>query len=97
MMRQIFKVAGAAAFALVLGLQAPAAEENTFRQLELFGDIFERVRADYVDEVSDEQLIEAAINGMLSSLDPHSAYMNEKNYRDMQVQTRGRKPQRPPP
>lgn len=89
MMRQIFKVAGAAAFALVLGLQAQAAEENTFRQLELFGDIFERVRADYVDEVGDEQLIEAAINGMLSSLDPHSAYLNEKNYRDMQVQTRG--------
>ena len=89
MMRQIFKVAGAAAFALVLGLQAQAAEENTFRQLELFGDIFERVRADYVDEVGDEQLIESAINGMLSSLDPHSAYLNEKNYRDMQVQTRG--------
>ena len=89
MMRQIFKVAGAAAFALVLALQAQAAEENTFRQLELFGDIFERVRADYVDEVGDEQLIEAAINGMLSSLDPHSAYLNEKNYRDMQVQTRG--------
>ncbi len=89
MMRQIFKVAGAAAFALVLGLQAPAAQENTFRQLELFGDIFERVRADYVDDIGDEQLIEAAINGMLSSLDPHSAYMNEKNYRDMQVQTRG--------
>ncbi len=89
MMRQIFKVAGAAAFALVLGLQAQAAEENTFRQLELFGDIFERVRADYVDEVGDEQLIESAINGMLSSLDPHSAYLNEKSYRDMQVQTRG--------
>ncbi|MEE8276809.1 MAG: S41 family peptidase [Alphaproteobacteria bacterium] len=88
-MRQIFKVAGAAAFALVLGLQAQAAEENTFRQLELFGDIFERVRADYVDEVGDEQLIESAINGMLSSLDPHSAYLNEKSYRDMQVQTRG--------
>src|SRR5262249_57017874 len=53
------------------------------------GEVFERVRADYVEEVSDEQLIESAINGMLSALDPHSSYMNAKNFRDMQVQVRG--------
>ena len=51
--------------------------------------MFERVRADYVEEVTDEQLIEAAINGMLSSLDPHSSYMNAKSFSDMQVQVRG--------
>jgi len=62
---------------------------ETYRQLELFGDVFERVREDYVEQVSDEQLIEAAIQGMLSSLDPHSTYLNPKTYRDMRVQTRG--------
>ena len=69
-----------------------AAQQNssdTYRQLDLFGEVFERVRADYVEEVTDEQLVEAAINGMLSSLDPHSSYMNAKNFRDMQVQVRG--------
>ncbi len=66
-----------------------AAEEETFRQLELFGDIFERVRTFYVDETRDEELIEAAIAGMLASLDPHSSYLNEKSFRDMQVQTSG--------
>ena len=62
---------------------------ETYRQLNLFGDVFEQVRANYVDEVGDEALIEAAITGMLSSLDPHSSYMNAKSYKDMQVQTRG--------
>src|SRR5437867_1534786 len=62
---------------------------ETYRQLNLFGEVFERVRADYVEEVTDEQLVESAINGMLSSLDPHSSYLNQKNFRDMQVQTRG--------
>src|SRR5580658_1975687 len=65
------------------------ANADTYRQLDLFGEVFERVRADYVEEVTDEQLIEAAINGMLSALDPHSSYMNAKNFRDMQVQVRG--------
>ncbi len=74
---------------LLLPVTAQAANDETFRQLELFGDIFERVRNFYVDETVDEDLIEAAINGMLSSLDPHSSYLNEKNFRDMQVQTRG--------
>src|SRR5690349_16762684 len=62
---------------------------DTYRQLNLFGEVFERVRADYVEGVSDEQLVEAAINGMLTSLDPHSSYLNSKNFKDMQVQTRG--------
>src|SRR5262252_2669692 len=68
---------------------SPQSNADTYRQLDLFGEVFERVRADYVEEVSDEQLIESAINGMLSALDPHSSYMNAKNFRDMQVQVRG--------
>ena len=68
---------------------ASAANSETYRQLNLFGDVFERVRADYVEETDDASLIDNAINGMLSSLDPHSSYLNPKNYRDMQVQTRG--------
>ncbi|MEN8198175.1 MAG: ABC transporter permease subunit, partial [Pseudomonadota bacterium] len=63
---------------------------DTLRQLALFGDVFERVREDYVEEVSDQQLIEAAIQGMLSSLDPHSSYMNPKAYNDMRTTTRGK-------
>jgi carboxyl-terminal processing protease len=62
---------------------------DTYRQLNLFGEVFERVRADYVEEVTDGKLIENAINGMLSSLDPHSSYLNPDNFRDMQVQTKG--------
>jgi carboxyl-terminal processing protease len=73
------------------GGAAPAAKSNsdTYRQLNLFAEVFERVRSDYVEEVSDETLVESAINGMLTSLDPHSSYLNAKNYKDMQVQTRG--------
>jgi carboxyl-terminal processing protease len=66
-----------------------AGSSDTFRQLKLFGDVFERVRAEYVEEITDEQLIESAINGMLTSLDPHSGYLDAKKYRDMQVQTKG--------
>jgi len=69
--------------------QSQNRNSETYRQLNLFGDVFERVRADYVEPVDDKELIENAINGMLSSLDPHSSYLNEKAYRDMQVQTRG--------
>ncbi|WGD29037.1 S41 family peptidase [Ancylobacter sp. WKF20] len=69
--------------------QAMAAASDTYRQLNLFGDVFERVRADYVEKPDDAKLVEAAINGMLSSLDPHSTYMDAKEFRDMQVQTRG--------
>jgi carboxyl-terminal processing protease len=64
-------------------------DEETYRQLNLFGEVFEKVRAEYVDNVEDKVLIENAINGMLSSLDPHSAYLNDDGLRDMQVQTRG--------
>jgi carboxyl-terminal processing protease len=67
----------------------PASNADTYRELDLFGEVFERVRADYVEKVSDEQLIEAAINGMLTALDPHSSYMDAKNFTDMQVQVRG--------
>ena len=66
-----------------------AGSSDTFRQLKLFGDVFERVRSEYVEEVTDEKLIETAINGMLTSLDPHSGYLDAKRYRDMQVQTKG--------
>lgn len=68
---------------------APANSDETYRLLKLFGDVFERVRAEYVEPVKDEELVEAAINGMLTHLDPHSAYMNADEYRDMRVQTRG--------
>ncbi|MBI1273709.1 MAG: PDZ domain-containing protein [Alphaproteobacteria bacterium] len=62
---------------------------DTFKQLSLFSDVLERVRADYVDPVTDEKLIESSINGMLTALDPHSAYLNKKNFQEMQTQTRG--------
>jgi carboxyl-terminal processing protease len=71
------------------GSSAKAAAADTYRQLSLFGDVFERVRADYVEKPEDGKLIESAINGMLSGLDPHSSYMDAKSFRDMQVQTRG--------
>jgi carboxyl-terminal processing protease len=62
---------------------------DTYEMLNLFGDVFDRVRSDYVEEVKDSELIEAAINGMLTSLDPHSGYLSEKNFKEMQVQTKG--------
>jgi carboxyl-terminal processing protease len=71
------------------GSSAKAAAADTYRQLNLFGDVFERVRADYVEKPDDSKLIESAINGMLAGLDPHSSYMEPKAFRDMQVQTRG--------
>ena len=94
MMRQTVLAAAAAIAFMLPGLPAGAQQaqgdsSETYRQLNLFGDVFERVRADFVEEVSDEKLIENAINGMLSSLDPHSSYLNAKSFRYMQVQTRG--------
>ena len=87
------RLVGTGVIAGMVAFAAPALAQNnnseTYRQLNLFGDIFERVRADYVEEVSDETLIEAAVNGMLTSLDPHSSYLSPKNFRDMQTQTRG--------
>jgi carboxyl-terminal processing protease len=72
-----------------LSSSARAAAADTYRQLNLFGDVFERVRSDYVEKPDDAKLIESAINGMLAGLDPHSSYLDPKNFRDMQVQTRG--------
>jgi carboxyl-terminal processing protease len=73
---------------LLDGARAQTAAD-TYRQLSLFGDVFERVRADYVEKPDDGKLIESAINGMLAGLDPHSSYMDSKSFGDMQVQTRG--------
>ena len=70
-------------------LPAQENDSETYRQLNLFGEVFERVRSNYVEEVSDGELVESAINGMLTSLDPHSSFLNEKSFRDMQVQTKG--------
>jgi len=67
----------------------PPIQSDTYKQLDLFADVFERVRSEYVEQVTDEKLIEAAINGMLTSLDPHSSYLTKQNFQDMQVQTRG--------
>jgi len=89
-MRNLLKIMSVLTLLVAYPAAAPAAgNEETFRQLELFGDIFERVRSFYVDETADKELIESAINGMLQSLDPHSSYLNEESFRDMQVQTRG--------
>ena len=79
---------------LLMGSAARAAASDTaasdtYRELDLFGDVFERVRADYVEKPDDNKLVESAINGMLAGLDPHSSYMDPKSFRDMQVQTRG--------
>src|SRR6201987_5945668 len=74
---------------VMMGSSARAATSDTYRQLNLFGDVFERVRSDYVEKPDDSKLVESAISGMLSGLDPHSSYMDAKSFRDMQVQTRG--------
>lgn len=99
MMRKSLLAAGAVAILTVgsfhLGAASHSAQaetrttEETYRLLDLFGNVFERVRRDYVEDVTDQELVEAAINGMLTSLDPHSSYLSADNYRDMQVQTRG--------
>jgi carboxyl-terminal processing protease len=92
-------IAAAAATLIVFGLHqdvgaAPPASTSantaeTYKQLNLFGDVLEIVRNGYADEVKDDQLVEGAINGMLTALDPHSNYLNSKNFNDMKVQTRG--------
>jgi carboxyl-terminal processing protease len=83
---------GASAMSLVHGAPNPAASDsnvNTYKELALFGDVFERVRAQYVTKPNEKSLIENAINGMLASLDPHSSYMDAEQARDMRVQTKG--------
>jgi carboxyl-terminal processing protease len=74
---------------LLSSTSAIAASADTYRQLSLFGDVFEKIRTDYVEKPDESKLIESAVNGMLTSLDPHSSYMDPKSFRDMQVQTRG--------
>ncbi len=82
---------GATAMSVVYsaGVPAQAASTSTYKELAVFGDVFERVRAQYVTPPDEKKLIEAAINGMLSSLDPHSSYMNAQEAADMQTQTKG--------
>jgi carboxyl-terminal processing protease len=81
--------AGSTMVSLARSQSASAANSEIYKQLDLFGEVLERVRADYVEKPEDSKLIESAINGMLAGLDPHSAYLNPKHFRDMQVQTRG--------
>ena len=69
--------------------QTAGKDTSVYQQLDLFGDVFERIRAQYVEEVDSKKLIEAAVNGMLTSLDPHSSYMNAEDYAAMQVETKG--------
>lgn len=71
--------------------EAPVKQDpqETYKMLKLFGEVFERVRSSYVDEISDKELIEKAISGMLANLDPHSSYLNDESFEDMKVQTRG--------
>lgn len=84
-----FAVGGGVLLGATGGTQSQTNSTDTYRQLSLLGDVFEKVRAQYVEEVSDEELVEAAINGMLTSLDPHSSYLSPKNFQDMRVQTKG--------
>ncbi len=76
-------------FNITQSYSATSPNNEIYRQLDLFGDVLERVRNDYVEKPDDSKLIESAISGMLASLDPHSSYMTPKSFKDMQVQTRG--------
>jgi carboxyl-terminal processing protease len=92
LMRSVALVAAGAVSATLLWHAfdgASAANSDTYKQLNLFGDVFDRVRADYVEEPEESKMIESAINGMLTALDPHSSYMDAKRFQDMSVQTRG--------
>jgi len=82
---------GATAMSVIYsaGVPAQAAGNSTYKELAIFGDVFERIRAQYVTPPDENKLVESAINGMLTSLDPHSVYMNAKDAADMQTQTRG--------
>src|ERR1700744_6412366 len=74
---------------VLLGESSARAASAAYQQLNLFGDVYERVRADYVEKPDDNKLVASAINGMLAGLDPHSSYMDPGSLRDLQVQTRG--------
>jgi carboxyl-terminal processing protease len=93
-MKRVGLIAAAAGAVFLFALPqdvgaASAKSAETYKQLNLFGDVFEIVRGGYVDDVTDDTLVEGAINGMLTSLDPHSNFLNAKNFTDMKVQTRG--------
>ncbi|MGJ0559661.1 S41 family peptidase, partial [Methylocystis sp.] len=74
----------------VIGAPAQAASADTYKNLSLFGDVFDKVRADYVEKPDEQKLVENAINGMLTSLDPHSSYLDAKAFKDMRTQTEGK-------
>jgi len=84
-----FLVTGPEGEHLIARAKAAAGAADTYSQLNLFGEVFERVRSDYVEKPDDTSLIEGAINGMVTSLDPHSRYMNDKAWREMQETTSG--------
>lgn len=93
-MRRAFAYGLVASSAFAMGLavsplSSHAEKDDIYDMLNLFSDVFQRVRTDYVEPVKDNQIIESAIDGMLSSLDPHSGYLSEKNFKDMQIQTKG--------
>ena len=90
-MRQLIKTTAVKIGLVCVYFASPAfaAKTETYNQLNLFADVFEHIRSQYVKDVDDEELIEAAINGMLTSLDPHSTYLNSKRYENMRVQTSG--------
>ena len=84
-------IVGVALFGEIRTPTAQASDsDETYRQLTLFGDVFQRVRANYVESTTDKELIEAAINGMLTSLDPHSTYLPDDNFKKVQQQTSGK-------
>jgi len=74
----------------VVGAQALAAPADTYKNLSLFGDVYDKVRSEYVEKPNEQKMVEAAINGMLTSLDPHSSYLDEKGFKDMRTQTEGK-------
>jgi carboxyl-terminal processing protease len=82
-------MAGSTLVSLARSQSAPSDNAEIYKDLDVFGEVLQRVRTDYVEQPDDAKLIESAINGMLAALDPHSTYMNAKEFRDMQVQTRG--------
>jgi carboxyl-terminal processing protease len=82
-------VGGADQWPLRSAFAEDSSHTDMYQLLKVFGDVLQRVRAEYVDPVDDKELIENAINGMLTGLDAHSSYMNAKSFKDMQIQTRG--------
>ncbi|MEI7668933.1 MAG: S41 family peptidase [Pseudomonadota bacterium] len=88
-MRRFFPASIIALILLTISTVSFAQKKEIYDLLDLFGSVFQIVRSDYVEEVKDSEVIEAAINGMLASLDPHSSYLNQKSFGEMQVQTKG--------